>query len=275
MALINEMLSAILPSFSRHSKPKEEEPQRSETGKVGPPSKIQTIPAELMLLILEKAPDVLAVKNLLLACPSFYPIYCGNRYKVLLKVLLKSMGPVTTIWAMVALDLHKLDRTTPCCREKARRRFRAGRRMVWNHDRTDFFKAKPSLSDLVEVAKMHCWVLQKAEEYTRAASEPNLINYFTEAGVIQDLHTFLYFIEIFAFLVGEKDRGWAAASLPKSGWERALLRMWDTNDIESMSRIVKVIWPDRFGKTPPRRRRTRVLLVRSARTRRFTNNFFR
>lgn len=233
-------------------------------------------------MILENAPDALALKNLLLACPPIYPIYCRHRYKVLFRVLPKSMSRITAVWATVLLDIHKLDKKKWYCRDKARRRLIAGHRMIWNQVPTNFCIMVPSLPDLVEIFKAHCWVMQKAQEYSRAATEPNIVHYWTQTDATQNLSTFLYLIEIFAFLVGEtdrgwaaaslprsgwqRDRGWAAASLPKSGWERDLLKMWNPDEIKAMSQIVRVLWPNIHVGTPPYRRRTRVLLVRSART---------
>ena len=270
MVFTKKALSWISERFAGTSKSTVKGSRETKSDRCIPLSKIQTLPAELKLQILENAPDILAVRNLLIACPGFYPVYCKNRYEVLLKVLQASLGTVTDLWAIVVLNIHLLDVADPLGRARAGQLWRMGERLAWVQDRDRFIDTRPSLSDLLRISKMYYWVMQKSEKYSRLATEPNIVRFTRwETDKTQALYACFYLIEVFAALTCEKDRGWAAASRRTTHREKALLYSWDAYDIDMMSQIVKVLWPNRFWGTLPCRRRTRVLLVRDARPRRW------
>jgi hypothetical protein len=269
MVFSKKTFSRISSRFAGYLKIERDNLEQTEGCESIPLSRIQILPPELKLQILENAGDVLAVRNLLIACPSFHPVYCENRYKVLLNALRVGLGNITDVWALVVLNIHKIGGAGPLSRERAKQIWMMGERMTWVQDRNRFIDTKPSLSDLVQISKMHCWVVQECEKYSRKTSKPNIVSFRRcEVDKTQALYACFYYIETFAAIIGEKDRGWPAASLRTTRWEKSLLYLWDSYDIDMMSQIVKVIWPHRFWGTPSCRRRTRVLLVRDARPRR-------
>jgi hypothetical protein len=254
--------------LARHPKDETEQIKPTEKEETTPLSEIQTLPFELKLQILEEAANILVVKNLVIACPSFYPVYRENRYKILLNAHRKSQDRRTEVLANAVLNIHKLDGTGSSGNEEAW--------LVWKKSREDydhpasvsFVDTQPSLSDLVEVSRVHCWVLERFEELSRTSVQSKSRTTCPLYNHPRQTYKYLYCIEIFAAIIDDKDRGWAAASLPKSVWENEVKCFWDISDFNTMSEIVKIIWPYRSKETPRCRRRTRILLSRIARQRR-------
>ena len=229
-------------------------------------SKIQTLPAELKLHILEDAANILVLKNLVLACPTFYPVYCRNRYSVLLNAHRKSQDKYTDVLADILLNVHNVDGTDFLRRDQAWKLWRQVSGDHFPQNEVNFVDRQPSLSDLIVVSRTHCWVVEKAEVFFRTAEKSKaLMDKCLRHGLFRLSYMYLYYIEIFAAIIGEKVRGWPAASLPMSRREEAAQGLWNEYDFDRMSDFVKVIWPNRFNKTPPCRRRTRVLIKRNAR----------
>lgn len=229
-----------------------------ETG--GPAlSKIQTLPAELKLQILKDAANISVVKNLVIACPAFYPVYCENKYKVLLNAHRTSQDKHTDVLAEVLLKIHQLDGSESSRRAHAWHLWERRSDEYDRRDRVSFVDSEPPLSDLIEVSRVHCWVVEKSEEFLQTAVCPKLL--------WPDIYKWLYYIEILAAIIGDKERGWLAAGLPECQWEKDV-QYWSLRyDFERMSDIVKVIWPNGLWKTPACRRRTRALILHSVRRR--------
>jgi hypothetical protein len=254
--------------FARHPNVETERSQPVEEEETIPLSTIQTLPFELKLQILEKAANILVVKNLVIACPSFYPVYCENRYKILLSAHRKSQDRRTDVLANAVLNIHKLDGTGSSRNEEAWLVWKKSREEYDRPASVSFVDTQPSLSDLTEVSRVHCWVLEKFEELSRTSVQSKSHTIRPLYNHPRQTYKYLYCIEIFAAIIDDKDRGWAAASLPKSVWENEVKCFWDISDFNTMSEIVKIIWPYRPKETPRSRRRTRMLISRIARQRR-------
>lgn len=229
-------------------------------------SKIQTLPAELKLRILKYAANTLVVKKLVIACPSFYPVYSENKYTVLLNAYRRSQDRRVDFLAEIVLTINKYNKAEPMRMERAWKIWQGETKEFYRQDRVSFIDSKPSLSDLIEVSRMHCWVIEKAEEFCRMAKQPEtLVDRCLQYQLFQDSYEYLYNIEVFAAIIDDRNRGRAAAYLPRSTLEQAAQYLWSDYDKNRMAAIVKVIWPNAFWKTPACRRRTRVLIVRNAR----------
>jgi hypothetical protein len=254
--------------FARHPNVETEQSQPLEEEETIPLSTIQTLPFELKLQILEEAANILVVKNLVIACPSFYPVYRENRYKILLGAHRKSQDRRTDVLANAVLNIHKLDGTGSSRNEEAWLVWKKSREEYDHPASVSFVDTQPSFSDLIEVSRVHCWVLEKFEELSRTSVQSKSHATRPLYNHPRQTYKYLYCIEIFAAIIGDKDRGWAAASLPKSVWENEVKCFWDISDFNAMSEIVKIIWPYRPKETPRCRRRTRMLITRIARQRR-------
>jgi hypothetical protein len=228
-------------------------------------SKIQTLPAELKLQILLNLPDISAVKNLVIACPCFYPIYRENRYRILLNAHRESQDVHTDELATVLLKIHKLEHDWWWF-EHASGLFQRSALAFRRPGRVSFVDSRPSLADLVDVSRRHCWVVEKAEEFTRVAvKSQRLMSNFIWDEDFANLYKYMYYIEIFAALIRDRPRSWIAASLPERRLENRVKWSFSFSEMEKMGHILEVIYPNRFGGTPPSHRRTRMLLVRVAR----------
>lgn len=265
MNLTKKLSSRISTVFHRSSKaqPKGKHTDTSEPNAL---SKIQTLPAEIKLQILEDAANICVVKNLVIACPSFHPVYCENRYRVLLGAHRKGHDNRLGVVAEVILYINKLDEAPQARRNQAWMFWMEIQVRFHRRDRVGFIDSQPSLSDLREVSRVHCWVLEKCDVLSRRVTKrKDAMNGGVGSNLLCHWCSYLYDIEIFAALIAEKDRGWAAASLPKSAWEKEVVEdLWYEHDFRMMASIVKVIWPSRFGKTPPCRQRTRALILKNA-----------
>jgi hypothetical protein len=252
--------------FGQISKTGEINRQPAEIGEVIALSKIQTLPTELKLQILEEAADVLVLKNLVIACPCFHPIYRANKYRLLLHALQKNLSGRTDVLALVLLKIQKLEGKERVRRVEARASFTKALVGYDRRGRVCFVDSQPSLSDLVEVCSLHCQVLERVEKFSGRTPNGHVFTYtLAWNDPFLEVLNYLYCIEILAGVIGEKDRGWAVASLPRSGWEKQVRYMFGGYDIGRMSQIAKVIWPSRF-QAPPCRRRIRVLIGRYARS---------
>jgi hypothetical protein len=237
---------------------------KTETAKAVAParSKIQTLPAELKLQILRDAANILVVKNLVIACPGFYPVYCENRYTLLLRCHRKSQDEHTDLLAEVVLKINQLNRlngSESSRTDQAVELWQKSCARYRRQGRVSFVDSQPSLSDLGEVSRVHCWVIEMSEKFLQTQS-PRM----SEIRSL-DIYKFCYYIELFAAIIGDKEHGWAAANLPRSQWERQVQYWWSFDDYDILSDIVKVIWPNGLSKTPACRRRTRALILRSVR----------
>ncbi len=261
--------SWISSLFVRRSKVEQGASQQAENEKATSLSKIQTLPVELKLQILETAANVLEVKNLVIACPSFYPVYCENRYRILLNAHRASQDIRTDVLVEIVLNIHKFVGSARMKKAHARQLWTEDLEDYYSRDRVSFADSQPSLTDLIEVSRMDCWVVEKAGCVVRMTMTSEIaLDARGYHCLLQNAYTYLYSIEIFAAMIGDTDRGWAAASMPQSSSEDAVQCLWSDYSLDRMSEIVKVIWPNRFGKTPPCRRRTRVLILRNVRQRR-------
>lgn len=265
MVLTKKLSSRISVVFDRNSQ-KHPREKHTDTAKPSALSKIQTLPAEIKLQILEEAASICVVKNLVIACPSFHPVYCKNRYRVLLGAHQKGHDNRLGAVAEVVLYINKLGKAPHVRRNQAWMFWMEIQVRFHRRDRVSFIDSQPSLSDLKEVSRVHCWVLEKCDVLSRRVIKGK--DAFGGGGGCDLLYhwcSYLYDIEIFAALIAERDRGWAAASLPKSAWEKEVVEdLWYVHDFRMMASIVKVIWPSRFGKTPPWRQRTRALILKNA-----------
>jgi hypothetical protein len=126
------------------------------------PSKIQTLPAEIKLQILKKAANICELRNLVIACPDFYPVYCENRYRLLLDYHRKSHDEVTDIRSQVVVRINQLielNATEASRALKELRFWRMGRASRVHPGRASFDDRQPSLADLREVSRLHCWII--------------------------------------------------------------------------------------------------------------------
>lgn len=243
--------------------PRQSESKRPISASI--PSKIQILPFELKLQILEHAPDVLFVKNLVIACPSFYPVLCANRYNLLFDVLRRSLDRETDVLALIVVGVLKLHGQRKERRAQVLEMWRqlGDEYCLVNRNRRSFLDSQPSLSDLILFCRFHCWVVEKSEVFRRMPSNPK--NRWPRLENGQELYQWFYEIEIFAAAIGERDRNWLMASLAQSGWESHVFDSWHEYSYARMAEIATAIWPSRFSKGTPCRRRTRVMLQRFAR----------
>jgi hypothetical protein len=225
------------------------------------PRKIQTLPAEIKLQILKEAANICELRNLVIACPDFYPVYCENRYRVLLHCHRKSHDEVTDIRSQVNLRINQLNDTEASRTLKGLKLVRMGNASYLDQRRVSFVDSQPSLADLREVSRVHCWVIEMSERFIKGQAPWSCPWAVRSAGT----YSSFYQIEIFAAIIGDKERGWVAANLPRSRWEMNIRYWWTSTDYATMSEVVKIIWPNGFWKTPACRRRTRVLILRGAR----------
>jgi hypothetical protein len=225
------------------------------------PSQIQTLAAEIKLQILEEVANISVLKNLVIACPDFYPVYCENRYRVLLNCLRKCQDKHTDVLGEVVLKINQLDETESSKIIKGFKLWQRGAECYGRPDRISFIDSKPSLADLKEVSRVQCWVIEMSAKFLQRQallSHQWVIRY-------PEIYKWFYYIEIFAALIGDKERGWTAANLPRLHWEREIQCWWSTTDYNIMSAMMKVMWPNGFSKTPASRRRTRALILRGVR----------
>ena len=223
-----------------------------------PPSKIQILPAEIKLQILKEVANISVLKNLVIACPDFYPVYCENRYRVLLDCHRKCQDEYTDVLGEVVLKINQLDETESSRTLKGFELWRRGIPRYGRPGRVSFVESQPSLADLREVSRVHCWVIEMSKKFFESqalSSHQWVIRY-------PGIYKWFYYIEIFAAIIGDRERGWVAANLPRSHWEREIQYWWSFTDYDIMSDMIKVMWPNGFSKTPACRRRTRALILR-------------
>lgn len=256
--------------FTGQSKAEAGKSQPASSEGIAVLSKIETLPAELKLQIIENTANVSVVKQLVIACPSFHAVYCENKYRVLLNAHRKCQNKDSDVYATAVLNIHKFDGPEDLKMHNARDVWENScHRGIHRQDQVSFVDSQPSLSELIQVSRVHCRVVENAEEYLRMAVKSEVLMASGRMyNLFEELYIYLYYIEIFAAVIGDRERGWPAASLPESNWERNIQDLWLESDFDKMSEVIKVIWPNRFSKTPPNRRRTRALIVRNHRSRR-------
>ena len=106
--LIKKHSSRMSTLLVRSRKPGSGHRQQNEAENAIDLSPIQVLAAEIKLQILVEAANVSVMKSLVIACPAFYPVYCENRYRLLLNAYRKSQCKHNDVLAEVVLKIRQI-----------------------------------------------------------------------------------------------------------------------------------------------------------------------
>ena len=235
---------------------------------------IENIPAEIGLLILEKMPDLCALRNIVKASPFMHAVYIKNRQRLLTRVLAKTLDCSCSGIGTILLQMDKFEENEVTSKaEESQRIWMSADLQEMKDDcaagRT-FADTKPDISDLVIFCKTHWQILERLKVVEQRLTEMRLAARGQQVWHVKHFadHVFccLYLLEILARLIGKRPQGSLSMGIIWLFVPPSADITWSDELVMMMADVARIIWPS-TSKAPDCRKTARRAIINEARWR--------